>query len=901
MSVITSRALPDLRDGLKPVHRRILYSMYESGFFYNKQHRKSARTVGDVIGKYHPHGDTAVYDALVRMAQDFSLRIPLVNGQGNFGSIDGDSAAAMRYTEARLSKISHSLLEDIDKNTVDFRPNYDNSEEEPKVLPAAFPNILVNGASGIAVGMATNIPPHNLSEVLNACCAYIDNNDILIDELMDYIKGPDFPTSGSILGSSTIKTAYSTGKGIITVRGKAEIEDYDKNKKAIIITEIPYGINKVRIVERIVELVNNKTIIGVSDIRDESDKTGIRVAVELKKDSHPEVVLNQIYKFTPLQSSFGINMIALDNGIPKILTLKEIIAGFVNFRKEIVTRRTEYLLEQARNKAHLLLGVHVAVANIDEVISIIRKSKDPAEAKHELLSRTWKVDNITQWIALVDNVPVDAISNVYHLTERQAKSILEMKLQRLTAMEKDKIVENIQELLNNISKYLKILNSQAELLLVIKEELNALHEYSTPRLTVIEEDFEVEDENSLIPKEDMIVTVTLNGYIKRLPLTTYRTQHRGGKGKSGLSMNESDVITQIFIASTHSEVLFFSTHGRVYSLKLYKLPLGSTQSKGRPIVNLLQLNKNEKINNILALPDIHGSSNVSLRDQEEQKQLTLDTNELSKIPYINNVLSEEDFDNLNIIFSTKHGNVRRNKLSDFINIRTNGKIAIKLKDNDELISVQTCSDDDHILLATKQGKAIRFPIDAIRVFKGRASDGVRGIKLTTDVVVGMTILNGIEFDSDTKEKYLGIPIDKRIEIKEKALHSPENLPNMEKFELKPDQIVQFAKSEQFILSITSNGYGKRSSAYEYRITNRGGSGIINISSSKKIGHLVATLSVDTDDQIVLITDQGQVIRCKVSDIRSTGRNTSGVILFKLNENEYVVSAAVVEDTDTENI
>ena len=857
MSVIVSRALPDLRDGLKPVHRRIIYAMYEAGYHHNKPHRKSGRIVGDVMGKYHPHGESAIYDSLVRMAQEFSLRLPLVDGQGNFGSIDGDSAAAMRYTESRLSKAAHALIEDLNKNTVEFQPNYDGTEQEPKVLPAAFPNILVNGSGGIAVGMATNIPPHNLGEVLDACCAYIDNNDITIPELMQHIKGPDFPTGGFIAGAGPIRTGYATGRGIITICGKTETEDMDKGRKAIIITEVPYMTNKSKLVERIADLVNDKTIEGISDLRDESDQSGIRVVVELKKDAHDEVIINQLYHHTGLRTSFGINILALDHGIPKLLNLKEIISGFIKFRKEVITKRTIYLLDQARNKAHVLIGLHIALSNIDEVIKLIRAAKDPNIAKEELMSRTWNVNDIGAWISLADN---SEIPQTYILTEKQAKVILEMRLQRLTALEKNKILEELQSLLEDIKEYLSILNSEPKLFGIMKDELSLMREFATPRRTQIEESYEGADAEDLIPREDMVVTVTLNGYIKRVPLDTYRTQHRGGKGKSALAMNEEDVITDVFIADTHTEVLFFSTHGQVYSLKLYKLPLGSTQSKGRPIINLLQLKAGEKINNILALPE----------------------------------KTEQD---IHIIFATKSGNIRRNDASDFRNIRSTGRIAIKLEEGDELISVKTCSPNDHIMLATYLGKAQRCPVGAVRVFKSRDSDGVRGIKLIEkDRVIAMTILNGIDFDAEVREKYLSIPIDQRIEL---AKSENNILLDYAGIGLPQEQVLEFARKEQFILSITSNGYGKRSSAYEYRITNRGGGGVINISSSIKIGNVVSVLSVQEDDDIIAITNMGKIIRCKVSSMRSMGRSAGGVILFRTDEGENVVSAAVIADKDQE--
>lgn len=863
MSVIVSRAIPDVRDGLKPVHRRILYSMHESGYFSNKPHRKSARIVGDVIGKYHPHGESAVYDSLVRMAQDFSLRVPLVDGQGNFGSMDGDSAAAMRYTESRLEKVTHTMLEDIDKETIGFSPNYDGSEEEPNVLPAAFPNLLVNGAGGIAVGMATNIPPHNLGEVIDASIAYIDNPEIEIDELCNIVQGPDFPTGAMVLGTSGIKSAYHTGRGSIMMRGKAHVEMNAAGKEQIIISEVPYMVNKAKLVEKIAELVREKKVEGITDLRDESDKSGVRVVVEVKKDAVGEVILNQLYSYTQLQTSFGVIMLALDGGMPKVMNLKEVLAAFVQFREEVITKRTIYLLNKARDKSHILLGLRIAVSNIDEVIRIIRAAKDTNEAKEQLMAKEWNASDIASLVKLVDDKTDISDSGMCKFTEAQAKAILDMRLGRLTAMEKDKIEEDLGALAEEIKHYLSILGDRAVLLSIAKEELvKVKEEFATPRLTSIEEgDFD-QDIEDLIQREDMVVTVTHNGYIKRVPLATYRAQRRGGKGRSGLSMNDEDITTQIFVGSTHTPMLFFSNIGQVYSLKLYRLPLGNPQSKGRPMINLLPLDKDEVITNIMPLPE----------DQDE-------------------------WDNLNIMFATAKGKIRRNDMSDFKGIRSNGKIAIRLDDSDKLIGVEVCNENDHILLATKKGKAIRFPVDAVRVFKSRTSDGVRGAKLgADDKVISMTVLGGIAVEMTEREAYLSVPFDDRIQLinnpeKRESFAVPEGI-SKEKFS-------EMLDNEQFILSISENGFGKRSSAYEYRITNRGGSGIVNMNISAKTGDVVASLPAVESDELMLITNSGKLIRCKLDTVRATGRSTAGVILFKTEAKEHVMSVALIADSEDE--
>ncbi|HJK86425.1 MAG TPA: DNA topoisomerase (ATP-hydrolyzing) subunit A [Candidatus Megaira endosymbiont of Nemacystus decipiens] len=859
MSVIVSRAIPDVRDGLKPVHRRILYSMYEGGYVSSKPHRKSARIVGDVIGKYHPHGDSAVYDSLVRMAQDFSLRATLVDGQGNFGSMDGDSAAAMRYTESRLSKISHTLVEDIDKETVDFIPNYDGSEEEPTVIPARFPNLLVNGTGGIAVGMATNIPPHNLGEVIDAVCAYVDNHDIELSELISYVKGPDFPTGGLILGSAGIESAYMTGRGSIAFRGKCNIEVNNNNRESIIITEMPYMVNKSRLVEKIADLVREKRIEGISDLRDESNKDGVRVVVEIKKDAVADVVLNQLYSYTQLQTSFGVIMLALDEGRPKVMNLKEIVSSFVNFREVVITRRTIFLLNKARDKAHVLMGVRIAVNNIDEVIKIIRGAANPVAAKEMLMEKEWECESIVSLIKLVDDKANIINNKSIRLTEIQAKSILEMRLQRLTAMEKDKLENDLRDLTEEIKGYVEILNNRDRLLSILKQEmLEVKDKFDTPRKTEIVEgkfDHDIED---LIQKEDMVVTVTHSGYIKRVPLVTYKAQRRGGKGRSGLSMREEDITTQLFVGNTHTPLLFFTSRGQVHSLKLYKLPLGNPQSKGRPIVNLLPLDNGEKVTNIMPMPE-----------------------------------DKDQWDDMHIIFATAKGNIRRNDLSDFKKIQANGKIAIRMDQDDSLIDVRTCNEDEHVLLASKLGKAIRFPVSSVRVFKSRTSDGVRAMKLAEgDRVISMTILNGIKSTVEEREAYLTIPFEKRIQIAEgDDSFEPQDFG----IELNKEQIIEMSKAEEFILTIAENGFGKRTSAYHYRITNRGGSGVVNIVLSKKTGNVVASMPAQINDELMLITDTGKLIRCKLESVRVTGRSTSGVILFKTESNEHVVSASLIAE------
>ena len=855
MSVIVARALPDVRDGLKPVHRRIIYTMYENGYDYNRPYRKSARIVGEVLGKYHPHGDSAVYDAMVRMAQDFAMRLPLVDGQGNFGSMDGDGAAAMRYTEARLEKVAHALIEDIDKDTVDFMPNYDETLQEPVVLPARYPNLLVNGANGIAVGMATNIPPHNLGEVLDACCAYIDNPDITIDDLINIIPGPDFPTGGLILGYGGAKSAYYTGRGSVMMRAKCTIEEIRKDKEAIIVHEIPYQVNKAAMITRIAELVKEKKIEGISEIRDESDRHGVRVVIELKRDYQADVVLNQLYKFTPLQTSFGMNVLAINNGRPAMLNLKEIIGAFVDFREEVIRRRTIYELNQARNRAHTLVGLAIAVENLDPVINLIRTSPTPQEAKEALLAKAWPAGDVEPLVILIDEPDRKVENGVYHLSEAQAKAILDLRLHRLTGLERDKIHEELRALGDDIKECLSILRSREKLFAIMRDEFVAIKdEYATPRRTKIEDIEYDTDIESLIQREEMVVTVTEAGYIKRVPLSAYKAQKRGGKGKSGMATKEEDFVTRLFVSSTHTPVLFFSSKGLVYKMKVYKLPLGSPTSKGKPFVNLLPLSEGENITTIMKLPE-----------------------------------NEADCQGMSIMFSTSQGNVRRNSLMDFVNVQSNGKIAMKLDDGDKLINVRICNEDNDIMLAARSGKCIRFPVTDVRMFVGRNSTGVRGIKLAdNDEVISMSVLNHSDATSEERDEYSKISSAiKRMEAERDCSVSAEEtgLLNV----LTGNKYREMAEKEQFILTVTSTGYGKRSSSYEYRVTGRGGQGIANMEMSARNKEVVSSFPIEDDNQIMMITDSGKLIRMPVEDIRIAGRKTQGVILFRTSDDEKVMS------------
>lgn len=858
MSVIVSRALPDVRDGLKPVHRRILYSMHENGYEWNKPFRKSARIVGDVMGKYHPHGDSAIYDALVRMAQDFSMRAPLVDGQGNFGSMDGDNAAAMRYTEARMAKVSSVLLADIDKDTVAFRPNYDESEHEPVVLPARFPNLLVNGGTGIAVGMATNIPPHSLQEVINGVFALIDNPDIDTMGLMEHISGPDFPTGGIILGASGIRQAYETGKGSITIRSRTHIEEIRKDREAIVITEIPFQVNKSSMIEKIAECVQTKKIEGISDIRDESDRDGVRVVIELKRDGVPDVVLNQLYRFTPVQTSFGINMLAINGGKPEQLTLKAVLKAFVTFREEVITRRTKFELGKARDRAHIMVGLVTAVANIDEVVAIIRGAPSPSAAREALAEKKWESNEILPYLELINEAGRLNEDGSFQLSETQIKAILDLRLHRLTALGRDEIGEELDALAERIRGYLEILQSRVKLYEVLRGELEAVQtEFGNERRTEIDLNaagaFEDED---LIAREDMVVTVTHSGYIKRVPLSTYRAQRRGGKGRSGMQTKDEDFLSTVFVAHTHTPVLFFSSTGQVYKMKVWKLPLGSPQSKGKAVINILPLDQGETIATILPLPE-----------------------------------DEDTWGDLHVMFATAKGNVRRNLLSDFSNVMSNGKIAIRFSDDDDkLIGVDVCTEDDHILLAAKGGRAIRFKSTDVRLFAGRTSTGVRGMKFADgDKVVSMCVINGSDATVEERDAYLKAA-DWKAEPGEQTLSD--------------ERQATLKGSEQFVITVTDRGFGKRTSTHEYRITNRGGQGIWNAPSDAdmraQIGDVIAAFPIAEGEQLMMVTDQGKLIRTPVFDVRIAGRSTKGVTLFKVAEGERIMSVARLQESEEDD-
>jgi DNA gyrase subunit A len=881
MSVIVARAIPDACDGLKPVHRRILFAMHEGNYDYNKPFKKSARIVGEVMGKYHPHGDSAIYESLVRMAQEFSMRVPLIDGQGNFGSIDDDPAAAMRYTESRLEKISHTMLDDLDKDTVDFVPNYDGHEREPKVLPARFPNLLVNGSGGIAVGMATNIPPHNLGEVIDACLAYIDNNDITIEEIIQIVPGPDFPTGGIILGRAGFDSAARMGRGSVVMRGKHFIEQKSGGKCAIIIKEIPYQVNKAKLVEKIAHLVKDKKIEGITDLRDESDRDGIRIVIELRKDAMDEVIINQLYSFTELQCNFSVNMLALNHGKPQLMGILEVIKIFSDFRLEVTTRRTNFLLNKARDKTHILVGLAVAVANIDEIVELIKKSKDTAEARGKLLAKAWPVGVVETIINLIQDKRNKVIDGKFYFSEIQARAILDMKLARLTGLEMEKISNELKALAVEINGYLELLSDRMKMLALVKAELIEVRDqFATPRRSTIEDsEFEVDIED-LIPKEDMAVVATMSGYIKRVALSSYRTQRRGGRGRSAMDVREEDITTDIFVTNTHTPILFFSNKGKVYRLKTYKLPLGSPQARGRALVNLLPLDQDEKISTILALPE-----------------------------------DETTWKDLSIVFATSHGDVRRNSMDQFTDIRSSGKIAMKLGADQSLIRVALCSENEDILLSTKNGKCIRFPVPKLRLFQSRNSTGVRGIKLdASNKVIALSILKHSEEESETKDKFLGINLEKRIALRtalifnkklaenpsEDLLVQPLKVPEIKNCDLPKEKIEEMAENEEFILTITENGFGKRSSAYEYRVTNRGGSGITNIVTSKRNGNVVASFPVEFDDQIMLITSQGTLIRTEITSVRISGRNTQGVTLIK-TKSETVVSVARIANTGNKEV
>ncbi|RAZ89718.1 DNA gyrase subunit A [Mesorhizobium hawassense] len=880
MSVIVSRALPDVRDGLKPVHRRILYASHESGYHWNRKYVKSARPVADVMGKYHPHGDASIYDALVRMAQDWSLRVPLIDGQGNFGSIDGDPPAAMRYTESRLTKVAHELLEDIDKETVDFQDTYDASGSEPKVLPARFPNLLVNGSGGIAVGMATNIPPHNLSEVCNGAIALIDNPAIDLTALMEIVPGPDFPTGGIVLGRSGIYNAYSTGRGSIVMRGRVDVEQRGNDRESIVVTEIPYQVNKASMIEKMAELVRDKRIEGISDIRDESDRQGYRVVIELKRDAVADVVLNQLYRFTPLQTSFGANMVALNGGKPEVLTLIDMLKAFVGFREEVVSRRTKYLLRKARERAHVLVGLAIAVANIDEVIKLIRTAPDPQTAREQLMERRWPSHDVAPLIELIDD-PRHRINEdgTYNLSEEQARAILELRLQRLTALGRDEIADELNQIGAEIVDYLDILSSRARIQQIVKDELIAVRdEFGTPRRTELSDGGSDMEDEDLIQREDMVVTVSHSGYIKRVPLSLYRAQRRGGKGRSGMSTKEEDFVTRLFVANTHTPVLFFSSRGIVYKEKVWRLPIGNPQSRGKALINMLPLEQGERITTIMPLPE-----------------------------------DETNWGELDVMFATTRGTVRRNKLSDFVQVNRNGKIAMKLEEEgDEILGVETCTDNDDVLLTANSGQCIRFPVSDVRVFQSRNSVGVRGITMAeTDRIISMSVIENVDASPAERAAYLKrAAAERRMAAGATGDEEEIALTNEEvgeEAELSEERYEFLKAHEQLVLTVTEYGYGKRSSSYDFRLTGRGGKGIraTDVSKVAEIGRLVATFPVGNDDQIMLVSDGGTVIRVPVEGIRFASRATKGVTIFNTAEGEKVVSVERISepqsDEETEEV
>ncbi len=864
MSVIVSRALPDVRDGLKPVHRRILFASQEGGFVAGRPYRKCAKIVGDTMGNYHPHGDSSIYFALVRMAQDWSMRVPLVDGQGNFGSMDPDDPASMRYTEARLAKVANSLLDDLDKDTVDFTDNYDGSRREPTVLPARFPNLLVNGAGGIAVGMATNIPPHNLGEVIDACLATIDNPMISLDELMEIIPGPDFPTAPLILGSAGARSAYATGRGSVIQRARHVIEEGRGDRRSIVLTSIPFQVGKNGLVEKLAEAAKDKRIEGVSDIRDESSRKGVRVVIDLKRDATPEVVLNQVWRHSPAQSSFPANMLAIRGGRPELLSLKDILEAFIRFREEVITRRTKFELNKARDRAHLLLGLVIAVTNLDEVVKIIRGAPNPAAARAQLMAREWPVGEIAPYIRLVEAIDesTEVDGAVYRMSELQVRAILELRLHRLTALGRDEIGGELEGLAEAITGYLEILADRVKLYAVIRDELAAVRTaFATPRVSEIAPAWDGLDDEDLIEQEDMVVTVTLDGYIKRTALSTFRAQNRGGKGRAGMATKQEDAVGTMFVTSTHNPVLFFSTAGKVYRLKVWRLPEGGPATRGRPIVNLLPaLDQGETIAAVLPLP-----------------------------------ADEAEWGELNVVFATAKGGVRRNAMDSFANVPTNGKYAMRFEDgsDDRLIGVALTVPGDDVLLATKCGKAIRFQADDVREFVSRTSTGVRGMTLKgDDEVISLSILHRVGVkDQDEREDYL-----RHAPWKSEQGGKPdrESDPAMD-----AERFAELADKEQFILTVCANGYGKLSSAYEYRRTNRGGQGITNIDNIGRNGPVVASFAASKDDQLMLVTDQAKLIRLPLTSLRVIGRGSAGVRLFNVADEEHVVSAVRLIDADVE--
>lgn len=855
MSVIVSRALPDVRDGLKPVHRRIVYSMSESGYTYNKPFRKSARIVGDVMSKYHPHGDSAIYDAIVRLTQDFSLRIPLIDGQGNFGSMDGDAPAAMRYTEARMALLSDYMVNDLDKETVNFRPNYDGSEMEPEVLPATFPNMLLNGSSGIAVGMATNIPTHNLGELIDASLHLLANPEAPASSLSEFILGPDFITGGQVLGKAAIASYLETGRGSVSISGVAEVETYKNGRSTIIIKEIPWQVNKSKLVDEINHLKDKgdgKSMDVISAVRDESNKDGVRVVIELKKDAEPELVINYLQKYTSFKVSFGVNMLALKNGVPKLMGAKEILLAFLDFRREVIKKRTAYLLRKAREKAHIYFGLGVAIDNIDRVIAIIRGAPNPAEARAQLMDTEWPMGEIGSYLNLIQDIPAlegAEPQTTYRLTEEQAKSILDLRLHRLTGLEREKIIQDLTDLANSIKDYLQILNSPGRVDGLIKEELVfAKDKFSTPRKTSIGEAIGSLNEADFINREDMIVTITNSGYIKRVPVSVYRAQKRGGKGKVGMATKEEDFVSHIFVINTHDDILFFTCNGMVYKLKCYKLPESSPTALGRALVNLLPLKAGEKVTTILPIAGA----------------------------------VDED---LNLIFATKNAFVRRSKITDFLNVNQSGKIAIRLSEDDVLVNVRTASNNNDVLVSTKQGKSIRFNIEQeLRVVKSRSSGGVRAIRLSKgDELINMSIVNHEKIEeTEHRDDYLRYASAQRKG--EKVSTS-----------LTPQELQDFENAEEYVLTVTSNGFGKLTSAYEYRITGRGGVGFLGAKLSSKNGAIVSSFAVTLEDEIVIVSDKGKIIRMPVKGIRITGRVSMGVTLFRPEPGESVVSVSVIEN------
>ncbi|WP_087635719.1 DNA gyrase subunit A [Acetobacter ascendens] len=876
MSVIVSRALPDVRDGLKPVHRRILYAMHESGFTYDKPYRKSARAVGEVMGKYHPHGDSSIYDAMVRMAQSWSMRVKLIDGQGNFGSVDGDSPAAMRYTEARLAKASTFLLNDIDRDTVDFQPNYDESEEEPTVLPATFPNLLINGATGIAVGMATNIPTHNPSEVIDATLALIANPDLSLDDLMEYVPGPDFPTGGIILGRSGIRSAFATGRGAVIIRAKANIEEIRKDRKAIIVTEIPYQVNKATLQERIADLVRNKQIEGIADIRDESDRSGMRVVIEIKRDATPEVVLNQLYRFTQLQTSFGVNMLALDGGKPRLMGLKDVLEAFIAFREEVILRRSRFELNKARDRGHILVGLVIAVANIDAVIALIRGAPDAAAAREALMAAQWNAADVEPLLALIHDDGNVVVDGKVRLTEAQARGILELRLQRLTGLERDKIQQELSEVALRINELLEIIGSHVRRMEVLRDELSvARAEIATPRMTEIADYAGDQDDESLIEPGQMVVTITREGFIKRTPLDVFRAQNRGGRGRTGAGTRGDDIVVRSFNAHTHQWVMFFSSGGKVYRQKVWRLPEAGPAAKGRALVNLLPDLGSDSITAVLPLPQ-----------------------------------DEELWEALHLVFATASGNVRRNRLSDFRNIRSSGMIAMKLDEEDSLIGVATCREGQDVFLATRGARCIRFQItdDTLRVFAGRGSSGVRGIRLAEgDRVISLAVLNHVDATVEERSAYLRMANAKRrAENAAEATEEDADTVQADSDEeegsntdalLSPERFAQLEAAEEILLIVSDGGFGRRSSAYDYRVSGRGGQGITNMtfSANKRGKEVAATLPVLEGTDVMLVTDAGRLIRVPVDQVRVMARQASGVTLFRLNDDERVTSVFPVMD------